>query len=325
MGAGGGKRERETARPVPVAALLARYQQELFRQWPRALVGDDEAIHQLRVLGRRLRVGLQLLEGATAPRVLRRARRLLGRLGRAAGRARDLSVVLEFFDARRTAIVPSPPTITSLRRRLAGAKRRAKDAMRETLLDLDVAGLRALMRKILAVPGQRADESGLLLPARAQAEAAAFLTELPQARRFQVEVLHDLRRRARRLRYLAEIDGAVLGRDAGAAGCFKKVQDGLGTIRDLWMLVDWYHTQAASPAYARDVACVDTARRLFRSAGRELASLHREWHAEPTVALIRQGMARLGVGLRLQTTTNRKGAAGRRRRRGFTLRGDSGR
>jgi CHAD domain-containing protein len=173
--------------------------------------------------------------------------------------------------------------------------------MSETLLDLDVAGLRAVMRKILASPRQRGDQSGLLLPARAQAEAAALLTELPQAQRLEVEVLHDLRRRARRLRYLAEIEGAVSGRDGGAASCFKKVQDRLGTIRDLWMLVDWYHTQAESAASARDKTCRDAAARLFRSADRELRSQHRAWRAEPTVRTIRVGLARLGVGLRLRS------------------------
>ena len=47
---------------VPGAGrLLTRRMRELFRVYPKALVGDVEAVHDLRVAARRLRVALVLL------------------------------------------------------------------------------------------------------------------------------------------------------------------------------------------------------------------------------------------------------------------------
>ncbi|HEX7509600.1 MAG TPA: CHAD domain-containing protein, partial [Polyangia bacterium] len=65
--------------------LLKRKVSTLFRHFPPALTGDEEAIHQLRVSGRRLRVALPLLVAKPDGRRAERARRLLRQLTRTAG------------------------------------------------------------------------------------------------------------------------------------------------------------------------------------------------------------------------------------------------
>ena len=52
----------------------------------------DDAVHDLRVSARRLECALDVWRGALAPRARRRARRLLARLRRSAGRAREREV-----------------------------------------------------------------------------------------------------------------------------------------------------------------------------------------------------------------------------------------
>ena len=66
-------------------ALLRERVRRLFREFPGALAGDEEPVHQVRVAGRRLRVALPLLAHKAGGRRVKRARRILGDLTRAAG------------------------------------------------------------------------------------------------------------------------------------------------------------------------------------------------------------------------------------------------
>jgi len=74
--------------------LLRRKVKALFRHFPAALTGHEEAIHQLRVSGRRLRIALPLLVAKPDGRRAERACRLLRQLTRAAGSSRDLDVLI---------------------------------------------------------------------------------------------------------------------------------------------------------------------------------------------------------------------------------------
>src|SRR5262245_63162999 len=80
------------ARDVSTPLLRDRIR-ALFRQVPQGLAGQEEAIHQMRVAGRRLRVALPLLAKKPAGRRVRRALRVLRELTRAAGQSRDLGVI----------------------------------------------------------------------------------------------------------------------------------------------------------------------------------------------------------------------------------------
>ena len=76
------------------ALLLRQRIRFLFRQLRKALAGDEEAIHQMRVSDRRLRTVLPLLARKPGGRRVRRALRRLRRLVRAASGSRDLDVAL---------------------------------------------------------------------------------------------------------------------------------------------------------------------------------------------------------------------------------------
>src|SRR5262245_39096584 len=80
--------------------LLKARIQDVFKELPKALTGDEEAIHQMRVAGRRLRVALPLLAQKPAGKRTHRTLRRLRQLTRTAGTSRDLDVVLELFEAR---------------------------------------------------------------------------------------------------------------------------------------------------------------------------------------------------------------------------------
>src|SRR6185436_4895514 len=127
--------------------LLARRVREMFRVYPKALVGDVEAVHDVRVAARRLRAALVLLADDPEGKRARRTDRALGELARAAGRGRDLDVGVEILDA-----LPSAASEANerLKRGLRAARARARVLSREALLDLDLARLRRDLRALLA-------------------------------------------------------------------------------------------------------------------------------------------------------------------------------
>src|SRR5262245_11437940 len=129
------------------AKLLARRVREMFRVYPKALVGDVEAVHDLRVAARRLRSALTLFALDPDGRRARRADRALGDLARAAGRGRDLDVGIEILEA-----LPRGRSEAGerLRRGLRSSRARMRSVAREDLLDLDVAHLRRDLRALVA-------------------------------------------------------------------------------------------------------------------------------------------------------------------------------
>jgi hypothetical protein len=84
--------------------LLRTRVKELFRHLPKGLAGDQEAIHQMRVAGRRLQVALPLLAKKPEGRRVRRSLEVLRELTRTAGGSRDLDVSLDSW-----IVVPTDP------------------------------------------------------------------------------------------------------------------------------------------------------------------------------------------------------------------------
>ena len=73
------------------------------------MAGDEEAVHQIRVCSRRLRVALRLLAGKPEGKRAHRVQRLLAQLTRTVGSARDLDVMLATFDERLRQGIPHGP------------------------------------------------------------------------------------------------------------------------------------------------------------------------------------------------------------------------
>lgn len=231
--------------PDRVVPLLQQRIQAVFKRLPKALAGGEEDLHQMRVGGRRLRVALPLLVLKPEGHRVRRSLRLLRELTRTGGISRDLDVSVALFEAE-LAKSPATPEDRILRRRLRAARTRGHARMAEALLDLEIARLRRDLR-VLARQGdgvfsvlrrirELRDGQG--------AEAMALITDLGD--RFEPVSLHRLRRQIRRLRYAAELSGALKGQPAAAAADFRALQDELGALHDTFVLSEWFRRQAES-------------------------------------------------------------------------------
>ena len=262
--------------------LLTRRMRELFRVYPKALVGDVEAVHDLRVAARRLRVALVLLAGKPDGRRARRAERTLHDLAAAAGRGRDLDVGLEILEAFPAS---ADDGNERLHRALRASRSRARVLSREALLDLDVASLRRDLRACVA--STRVD--GAVLTERladlGRREEETIGRELVAARRRpDAEALHSARRSARRLRYAAEILDLFDGTHSDAADRWRKMQTRLGEIHDRQVLGDWLESRERRAAARGDQAQATAAHRSRARVKRDAARRVREFFAAEAAA-----------------------------------------
>jgi CHAD domain-containing protein len=225
---------------APADDLLDQLVRRLSAFLPRALAGDERSVHQLRVTARRLRAALPLV-AARQGRLVRRARRALKRLTRTAGRARDLDVMAGLFEPRCAGEAGGDDlSRRRVRHRLRVARRREQRAMAGALLDLDLARLRADLRRLR----ERGGAGLFVAAARTRAEAerlarrlAGHLAEL--GRGFDPERLHRARRLARRLRYVAEAFAGLRQASSPAVAMLKELQDLMGEVHDTHVLERW--------------------------------------------------------------------------------------
>jgi len=269
----------------------------LFRHLPKALVGEADAIHDLRVAGRRLRAALPLLATKPRGRRVRRASALLGQLTRGAGSSRDLDVSLALLDERLHDIGRTSDELRTLRRRLRAARSRMRGRMADAVLDLEIATLRRDLRAIVARGSERLFTVLLRFRDARDRQAEKLLSEMEAAgERFDAEGLHRLRIRCRRLRYLGELAGSLKGQpsEAAAIGIFKQLQDRLGEIHDVHVLAVWLEAQAGAARRRgllglADEAAAQQAWFLERS-----RSLHREYLAALPIEMATRGIQALG-------------------------------
>ncbi len=142
-----------TPGPITVsrtASLLADRVKRVFRELPGAMAGEEEAVHQVRVAGRRLRVALPLLacKGHKGRRV-RTALKVLRQLTREVGAGRDLDVFLGLLEDRLAAARRATPEQRTLLTRLRSARARGRRQVAEAVMDLDIDGLRRELRRLL--------------------------------------------------------------------------------------------------------------------------------------------------------------------------------
>jgi CHAD domain-containing protein len=246
----------------------------LFRELPGALAGEEEPVHQVRVAGRRLRVALPLLVKGGDGRRVKKAVRVIRDLVRAVGSGRDLDVLLGLVDDRLSATARTSAEQRAIVSRLRAARRRARGQVADAVLDLDIDGLRRNLRKLLA---RGAASSATVLErvvALQEEEGALLLRGFSQVgERHLPEALHALRRRARRLRYAAEVADLVRGEDSRAPALWKRLQDGIGVVHDQHVLAVWLEEQARAAATRGNALVARAARgerRFFLAEGRRL-------------------------------------------------------
>ena len=246
--------------------LLEDRVKRVFRELPGAVAGQEESVHQVRVAGRRLRVALPLLARKGQGRRVRRALKVLRQLTRAVGAGRDMDVILGLFDDRLAALKAPSAEQRALLSRLRSARARSRAQVGDSVLDLDIDGLRRDLRRLLQ--GGASGSDTVLARARAvrEREGAELLRGFSQVgERYRPEALHALRRRVRRLRYAAEVEDVVRGDESRAPVLWRRLQDGIGVMHDHHVLASWFEEQART-AEARGDALLARAARRERSA-----------------------------------------------------------
>ena len=253
--------------------LLQDRVRRVFRELPGAVAGQEEPVHQVRVAGRRLRVSLPLLARKGQGRRVRRALEVLRQLTRAVGEGRDMDVILGLFDDRLAVLRAPSAEQRALLSRLRSARARSRAHVADSVLDLDIDGLRRDLRRLLR--GGASSSATVLARARAvrEEEGAELLRGFSQVGdRYRPAELHALRRRVRRLRYAAEVEDVVRGDESRAPVLWKRLQDGIGVIHDHHVLASWFEEQARA-AEARGDALLARAARRERSAFTSLGRL----------------------------------------------------
>lgn len=254
------------------------------RAYARAVLGEEEAVHALRVAVRRMRVALALLASHPRGKRVRRADRRLKSLAGAAGISRDLDVGRPHL-ARLRALAPSrDPGWTSLARSYAAARRRERGQDAEALLDCELARLRRSLRELavsglaeVAVVESRLDalvrDKGSRLLADLRALDAAT----------DAETFHALRRRIRRFRYAAELAAKLPGGPETHRG-WRSAQNALGEIQDRRVLAAWLEAWSRERQPQRRAEARATARHAAAALRAEADLLQRDLgEIEPTV------------------------------------------
>jgi CHAD domain-containing protein len=219
---------------VAIASALAR----LVHNDPHARLGDEEAIHQVRVALRRLRSDLRTLGDAVDPAWRARIEPQLRSVAGALGEARDLDVLIGHLrkDASSAGMSLAP-----LFRALDARRARAHEQVRATLEADDYPGLLDALVDAIASPpvgpaaGAAAGEAlpAVVASAWRRLEQRADDLEPDTAD----EQFHRARIAAKRARYATELAASVLPdkRTAAASELAAKLadlQDALGAVQD---------------------------------------------------------------------------------------------
>jgi CHAD domain-containing protein len=263
--------------PDRCSPLLKERIRSIFKHLPKALTGDEEAIHQMRVAGRRLRVALPLLAPKPEGRRVKRALGVLRGLTRAAGTSRDLDVSLEVFEERLKEVSRPTREQRLVRGRLRGARTRSRSRMVDALLDLEIAAVRRDLRKIVARPAADVFTSLARLRDVRDREGDLLLAGfLELADRLDPVALHALRRRARRLRYAAEVNDVLRGEESDAPDLWKQLQDRIGGLHDRHVLAGWLDAQATAAERRGKGAWAAAVREERAHVQEEIQRLHQE-------------------------------------------------
>jgi len=267
----------------------------VFRHYPKAIAGEEEAVHQVRVSGRRLRVALPLLARKPKGKRVRRVNKGIKQLVRTAGAGRDLDVILALFERETAYELETRPELRTLRSRLRAARARSRRQLVDALLDFEVASLRRDLRRIVSRGAENLFK--LLSRIRASRDGEGAILEVAireLGSRFDPGALHDIRIRSRRLRYIAEIDAAIKEAPSQAAPLFKDIQARLGRIQDASVLSSWLGRLAARAETRGSRGLASEARRQEARFLRLSRRFHREYLEQNPAALVRRALESLG-------------------------------
>ncbi len=242
-----------SARAVAIAEL-----QRLLAAWrrhePGARLGEDpEELHQLRVTARRIDATLGLFKGQL-PAALIRARKPTKVVLRSLGAARDLDVQLselahycgDLSDDERAAADP-------LRTLLERERERARARM---IRSLDAEPTRRWLETLSQATGAEldgangADPAMVVMPERVQRRFRKLRKSVRKLRpKSSMEDYHQVRRRAKQLRYATECGATMFGKPADEMlKPLRRLQDKLGAHQDACLAQSRLAAIATDPA-----------------------------------------------------------------------------
>ncbi|HEU5004028.1 MAG TPA: CYTH and CHAD domain-containing protein [Actinomycetota bacterium] len=217
------------------------------------LGGDVEHVHQARVAARRLRSELRLFRPELEPDWERRLSDGLKRLGQALGAVRDTDVMVAGLqDALAELELADGAAAGSLLNRLVRERTAAVARLRaemdgEAYLDLlDALSSAALAPELVRDEGAEVHDVLPALMRRQWKRMRAQAGSLPEVPRD--EALHELRKRAKHLRYAAEraapaLRGTTAKRAAKLGRRAEDLQDVLGRLHDAGVREEWLRAQ----------------------------------------------------------------------------------
>ena len=239
----------------PTTRLLVRLSNALRRHLPKAIEGDNRAVHQARVTSRRLREAVPVLATGLKNTKAGKARRKIRRLTRALGTVRELDVTLGLLDElARSTHVPRT-AVEDVRARVI----EERDARRKVMLErLDGIDVEKLYKRLHSV-GTALDESAVepwrkALATRLVSRVRSLSAAMDAAgHMYAAEQLHAVRIAAKKLRYGLELAADTGVKEAAAhVRTIKRAQDMLGKLHDFQVLQRHVAAaQSAAPSTSR--------------------------------------------------------------------------
>jgi CHAD domain-containing protein len=251
--------------------IVARQVRDLVRHEKRARRGETEAIHQMRVLTRRLRAALALFAGVLRPGT-RAGRSRLRWLARALGRVRDVDVIAALLEERHLPHLRGVEAarledlVAALKERRWRAHRRLKAlTARRRYARLKEALLDRARRPRFRKGGHEDAMAARFLADRIQREARRVSGHRGMTERTPDGAdLHALRITIKRLRYALEFHAETCGLAFDEERTLTRdLQDCLGEIHDHDLLLSWFSGEA-------DAAATPVEAALFAGAWRVL-------------------------------------------------------
>lgn len=234
-------------------AELGRLLSAWRRHEPGARLGQDpEELHQLRVTARRIDATLGLFKHQLPPSLLR-ARNTTKAVLRSLGAARDLDVQLSELAHYCEGLTEHERAATEpLRARLESERARARARM---LRALDSEPTRRWLETLTFAVAERGTADGgdramQVMPERVRRRFRKLRKSVGELRaKSSMEDYHQVRRRAKQLRYATECGAVMFGKPADEMlKALRRLQDRLGAHQDAYMAQKRLAALAADPA-----------------------------------------------------------------------------
>ena len=250
-----------------VVVILAQLREAILVADRGVRTHNDDAVHQMRIVVRRLRSVLAAFRGILDRDTLDALRDRLSQLGAVLGDVRDAEVRQKRAQALVSAThTPGPhtgvETVTAVQRRLLEDTEAEHRTLHATLIDYlathEYFALLDDVDELVARPpltGTSLYDARTALRAALHRESRRARRRVKRADRTDLSALHRARKAARRLRYVAEAlssgESAVLGTKTRALGeAAEAVQDVLGEHRDATLFAERLERAAEQAEHA---------------------------------------------------------------------------